>query len=140
MFTGHDSKIKKVASFGGTNFFKPEKAPATHCSKCPEDIYDSCPYKDKGGFVFPVGNNKPFHKNQETAVFGGDLCVFNDEFELVDNQTIIFEWDDGVRGNFNLQLFQHRGCRELNVWGEKGRLIYDGTDINIEFSNGQIVR
>lgn len=121
-FIGHEHKVAKVASFGGVSIFKPEKAPAEFCSKCPEEIHEECPYKDQSGFVFPVGGDEPIHKTVDLKTYGGDLCVYNSEKELIDNQTIILEWDNGVRGNFNLQLFQKTGKREIKIWGEKGLL------------------
>ncbi len=121
-FIGHEHKVAKVASFGGVSVFDPAKAPAKSCHECPEKIYTECPYKDKSGFVFPVGGDKPIHKTVDIQTYGSDLCVYNREKELIDNQTIILEWDNGVRGNFNLQLFQNKGKRETKVWGERGLL------------------
>ncbi len=119
---GHEHKVAKVASFGGVSVFDPAKSPAKFCHECPEEISAGCPYKDKPGFVFPVGGEKPIHKTADLKTYGGDLCVYNREKELIDNQTVILEWDNGVRGNFNLQLFQNKGKREMKVWGEKGLL------------------
>ena len=118
---GHRHRVVKVASFAGMNVFLPQKAPARTCHECPAPVYAQCPYKDTAGFVFPVHGNQPIH-HQASDVYGGDLCVYNDDKTIFDNQTVIMEWDSGVRGNFNLQLFQSRGCRELRIWGEKGYL------------------
>ena len=121
-YVGHKHKVRKIASFGGVNIFHPEKAPAKYCHECPTEIYEKCPYKDQAGFVFPVGGSEPIHKTRDIDIYGGDICVYNTEKELVDNQTVIIEWDNGVRGNFNLQLFQHKGVRETKIWGEKGMI------------------
>jgi predicted dehydrogenase len=141
-YIGHEHKIKKIASFGGTNIFNSRKAPAKYCHQCPSNIHKNCPYKDRAGFIFPIGGDQPFHKNKQTDVYGGDLCVYNRDFELVDNQTIIMEWDNGVRGNFNLQLFQNVGKRETKIWGEKGLLTANiEEDIKIIMSdNGKIIK
>lgn len=128
---GHQHRIIKVASFGGTNVFLPEKGPigrGKSCHECPASIQRACPYRDQAGFVFPVTGAKPIHKTQQTEVYGGDLCVYHDDKDIVDNQTVIFEWDHGVRGNFNLQLFQRDGRREIKVWGEKGLLEADTSE------------
>lgn len=119
---GHEHKVAKIASFGGVSVFDPAKSPAKSCHECPREIYDGCPYRDRSGFVFPVGGDKPIHKTADLKTYGGDLCVYNREKELIDNQTVILEWDNGVRGNFNLQLFQSKGKREMKIWGEKGLL------------------
>jgi predicted dehydrogenase len=130
---GHEHKVVKLASFGGNNVFTSRPAPATHCHKCPADIYRACPYKDQAGFVFPVHAKEPIHHRQ-TDVYGGDLCVYNDDKDIVDNQTLILEWDHGVRGNFNLQLFQHQGTREMKIWGERG-LMTNGIDAGVKVVN-----
>jgi len=139
---GHEHKVVKVASFGGRNVFLPAKRPAKTCHECPSEIHRECPYRDQAGFVFPVGGPHPIHKTQDLPVYGGDLCVYNDEAEIVDNQTVILEWDHGVRGSFNLQGFQAHGRREARIWGEKGFLgtnnglevVLSGTGERIQYS------
>ena len=117
---GHEHKVAKVSSFGGTSVLLPQRRPpgVTRCGQCPPEIHGPCAYKDKPGFVFPVNSAQINHRDAST--YGGDLCVFNDEKDLVDNQTVIMEWDNGLRGNFNLQMFQKNGRRETRIWGEKG--------------------
>ena len=118
---GHEHKVVRIASFGGNSIFDPSKAPATHCSRCPVGVRDACPYRDQAGFVFPVGGDEPIHKvGDDAGVYGLDMCVYNADKDIVDNQTVIFEWDNGVRGNFNLQLLQAHGLRETRIWGERG--------------------
>jgi predicted dehydrogenase len=114
---GHQHKIVKVSSFGGTNIFTHDKQPSTHCHLCP--VRSDCFYPDQAGFVFPVRGSAPIHHRQ-SELYGGDLCVFNDDKDVVDNQSVIWEWDNGVRGSFNLQMFQHFGRRQTCVWGETG--------------------
>ncbi|MCC7518043.1 MAG: Gfo/Idh/MocA family oxidoreductase [Verrucomicrobiae bacterium] len=125
---GHKRRVVKVASFGGTNVFLPQKGPkgrGTHCGRCPEAIRRACPYVDRAGFVFPIDGKEPMHKTREKDVYGGDLCVYHDDKDLVDNQTVILEWNHGVRGNFNMQLFQNKGRRAYSVWGEKALVEMD---------------
>jgi predicted dehydrogenase len=120
-FIGHEHRVRRVACFAGLNVFVPKKAPAKYCHECPPDTWAACPYKDQAGFVFPVGGSSPIH-HQKTATYGGDLCVYTDDKDTFDNWTVILEWDHGVRGNFNLQLFQATGCRETRIFGELGVL------------------
>ena len=114
---GHQHKVARVASFGGSNVFTPDKQPAKYCHACP--IQTTCPYADRAGFVFPVLGHQPIH-HQRTDVYGGDLCVYDPDKDLVDNQAVIFEWENGVRGNFELQMFQSVGRRRVCIWGEEG--------------------
>jgi predicted dehydrogenase len=114
---GHQHRVARVASFGGTNVFTPDKQHAKYCHECP--VQRECEYRDQAGFVFPIGGQQPIHHRQQD-VYGGDLCVFDPDKDLVDNQTVILEWDNGVRGSFNLQMFQHVGRRQTCIWGEHG--------------------
>lgn len=122
---GHQHRIARVASFGGTNIFAPENGPkghGTHCGKCPPEIYQQCPYTFVGGFMFPVSEAMPIVKTQQVDIYGNDLCVYTEDKDVIDNQTLIFEWDNGVRGDFTLQPFQRNGKRATRIWGERGML------------------
>lgn len=127
---GHRNKLKRVAAFGGCNVFVPQKAPAKYCHECPRR--GACPYEDRAGFVFPVCGKDPIH-HRDTTTYGGDLCVYNDDKDICDNMTAIFEWDSGIRGNFNLQLFNApEGVgRMTRIFGEKGLMEYAGGKIVI---------
>ena len=134
---GHEHRIARVASFGGLNIFRPDDGPkghGTHCHNCPPGIYRQCRYTYVGGFMFPVHAAMPIDKLNESDVYGNDLCVYTADKDVVDNQTLIFEWDNGVRGDFTLQPFQHRGGRETRVWGELGMAEH------LEDDRGQYVR
>lgn len=126
-YVGHEHRVRRVVSFGGRNVFLSSKAPARTCPECPPATYRACAYKDRAGFVFPIHGPQPLHKRGQSETYGGSLCAYNAENELVDNQTVLLEWDHGVRGNFNLQLFQQQGHREINVWGELGKLRVEAT-------------
>jgi predicted dehydrogenase len=121
---GHGHRVRKVACFGGVNVFLPKKSPARFCHECPTDVFTRCPYRSPrrvdrapGGGPLMGRDNPP-----RGAHYPGDLCVFNDDKDIIDNQTVIMEWDSGVRGNFNLQLFQNVGRREMRIFGEDGLL------------------
>jgi predicted dehydrogenase len=136
---GHQHRVVKVASFAGLNVFLPKKTPAKTCHECPPSVYQPCPYKDTAGFVFPVHGDRPIH-HQASEIYGADLCVYNDDKDIIDNQTMIMEWDNGVRGNFNLQLFQARGYREIRIWGENGVLhAADGKIRTVLSATGDVI-
>jgi predicted dehydrogenase len=136
---GHGHRVIKVASFGGMNVFLSRKPPARTCRECPADVSRACPYQDRAGFVFPVQGERPIH-HQSADIYGADLCVYNEDKSIFDNQTVILEWDHGVRGNFNIQLFQARGYRETRIWGEKGFLqAADGKIRTVLSATGEVV-
>jgi len=120
---GHNNRVARVASFGGCNVFTPNKKPAETCDKCPKEIYDKCAYKAAAGFVFPVSANTSIH-HRDRAFYGGELCVYTDDKDLVDNQTVIIEWANGVRGSMNLQMFANEGVRRTRIFGEFGQAFY----------------
>lgn len=127
---GHQHKLKRVAAFGGCNVFVPQKAPAKYCHECAQR--PTCPYDDRAGFVFPVTGSVPIHHRDE-SIYGGDLCVYNDDKDICDNMTSIFEWNSGIRGNFNLQLFNAPDgiSRKTKIFGEKGLMELSGNKIVI---------
>lgn len=120
---GHQHRVTKISSFGGTSIFLPSKQPATHCHKCPVDLYRQCPYKAPGSDDVRAGR-APVPAS--TELYPGDLCVYTPDKDIADNQTVILEWDNGVRGSFKLQGFQHYGDRMACIWGEKGVLDFAG--------------
>ncbi len=122
---GVEHQVVKVSSFGGLNIFTPDKQPATHCHLCPASVYDRCPYAAPESDKLRRGTLKPL-VSQNQDHYPGDLCVYTPDKDLVDNQTVIMEWDHGVRGSFQLQGFQHQGTRMTRIWGERGVLDFDG--------------
>jgi predicted dehydrogenase len=116
---GHQHKVVRVSSFGGTNVLTPDKQPAKFCHECPREIYEPCPYKAVPGFHFPIGGGPNYHQGQPD-IYGADNCVYDADKDIVDNQVAILEWDNGLRGTFALQMFQNPGRRELTFLGEKG--------------------
>ncbi len=111
------SQAWRVASFGANNFFLPAKRPASHCSKCAEP---DCRFRfnpDKGSFVFmtPADRANPAGRDF-------DLCVYNDDKDLVDNQVAIIEYANGVRADFSLQLFRAKGARTIAISGSEAYL------------------
>ena len=96
-----DARPTRLSSFGGLSTFG-RSAPASNCSKCPEEA--TCPYRAK-----PAGEP--------------DICVFGDDKDIVDNQTVNFELNNGVRGTFTLAMGNPDGSqRHISIFGEKGKL------------------
>jgi predicted dehydrogenase len=111
------SKASKVSSFGGLNYFLPKKEAGIYCSDCPTHVKDSCLFK----FIekVNVGFDAPrtYGDGQRP-----DLCVYNSDKDVVDNQCVIMEMENGVRASFSLQLFGIKGERIMHIVGSKGHL------------------
>ena len=110
------ARARAVASFGDNNFFLPSKRPATHCSTCQREA--SCAYRLDPDFVFmrPEDQRDPSENDF-------DLCAFNDDKDIVDNQVCLLELDNDVRATFALELFRPQGSeRTITIAGTEGYL------------------
>ncbi len=116
------SKPTHVASFGGIDYFLPSRAPARYCSECPQAT--SCRYK----------NDPAWHYTQGEVQNGRrDICVYNDDKDILDNQVLILQYANKVRATFQLQAFYPReSTRRITIGGERAYL--DGT-----FNEGKII-
>lgn len=131
-----DSRARRVASFGDNNYFLPRKQPATHCSICPEA--ERCRYRFNGGFVYMTPEDKADPSRNDF-----DLCVYNPDKDVVDNQVCILEYENEVRATFTLQLFcppsLHSG-RGLTITGSEAYLVGGNAlreQIHIHYSDGR---
>lgn len=128
-FTG--SLPVKVASFGGVNFFTPDKQKAPVCSKCPDQ---ECRFRFKGEMVRMTPEEKA-----APAEKSFDLCVFNADKDVVDNQQVLLEYANGVRGTFSLNLFAPVPKREWRLVGTLGYIDADTAkkEYTVTFSDGR---
>lgn len=121
----------KISSFGGKNFFLPEKQKAGNCSICPDE---SCRFRFHGEMVkmTPEEKANPSEKNF-------DLCVFNTDNDMVDNQQLILEYANGVRATFSLNLFAPQAGRKWEFIGTEGYISADTAkkEITVNYSNGK---
>lgn len=114
---GTDVLPAKVSSFGGTNILRPERAPAERCSVCPSDIKDGCLLRAPEG---PSVHSVDGHDGSD--LYPGDLCAWTADKDIVDNQTVMIEYRNGIRVQFSVNMFAHKGDRTITIIGDKGRL------------------
>lgn len=112
-----DSVPVKVSSFGSIDFFRPEKQIADHCSQCPDS---GCRFRFKGEMVVMSEREK-----QSPSERDFDLCVYNKDKDIVDNQVSILEYSNGVKASFALKLFAPKAKRSINICGTEGYLEAD---------------
>ncbi len=126
-----DSKVKRVASFGSLDYFTTDKLKHKYCSECPDQ---DCRYRFKGEFVRMTEAEKA---NPSAKPF--DLCVYNEDKEVVDHEVAIMDFANGVKACFTLNLFAQVPKRTICVAGSEGILYADTADecINIHYSNGK---
>jgi predicted dehydrogenase len=119
----------RVASFGSNSFFTPEKQKYKYCSQCPDS---DCRFRFKGEFVYlsKLESDSP-------SKYGFDLCVYNSDKDIVDNQVIILEYANGTKATFSLNLFAGEPKRTIQIVAADAYLSGDSStgEIQIIYSD-----
>lgn len=135
------SKCKSVASMGSLAYFKPEFKPegaTDRCVTCP--YVDSCTYSAKRIYidgwknagkplnVFPFNLITDAYPTTETALLKSitespyGRCVFACDNDVVDNQTVIMQFENGVTATLKMEAFVKNGGRDIRFFGTDGEL------------------
>lgn len=135
------SKCKAVASMGSLAYFKPEfqpKGAADRCVDCP--YVDSCTYSAKKIYVdnwknagkplnvFPFNLITDAYPTTEKALMQSitespyGRCVFACDNDVVDNQTVIMQFENGVTATLKMEAFVKNGGRDIRFFGTDGEL------------------
>jgi len=110
------SNISKVMSFGDNNFFLPSKQQAGHCSVCRQ--HATCPYRFQSEFVYMTDEER-----KNPSLYNFDLCVYNNDKDIIDNQVCIIEFFNNIRALFSLQLFNPGNVhRSITITASSGYL------------------
>ena len=130
------SKCTRVSSFGSLSHFnaahRPEGAPDRCMDGCPHR--DTCPYYAprfylehpkaiSDGFRKVVSldtSNEAVLKALETSPYG--RCVYACNNNVVDNQLVNLEYENGVRASLTMSAFGENCERIINVMGSKGQI------------------
>jgi len=97
------SKVTKVASFGGCNFFLPENE--YHIER--------------------IGKDKNGKEAYFASLSPSDLNPFVSDKDIVDNQVAIIEFENGVRASFHTNLNSGIPERRLYILGTEGAVRSD---------------
>ena len=126
-----DAPATRVSSFGSLDFFTTDKLKHTHCSLCSDE---ACRFRFKGEMVRMTPEDK-----LDPAAKLFDLCVFNADKDVVDNQQVLLEYANGVRGTFSLNLFAPVPKREWRLVGSCGYIDADTgkKEYTVSFSDGR---
>ena len=138
-FTG--SKCKAVSSMGSLAYFKKENQPqgaADRCTECP--YIDTCAYSAKRIYIdewkswgcpassvpqIMITDVLPLTEEALlTAIQTGKYgrCVFACDNDVVDNQTMIMQFENGVTATLKMEAFVKRGGRDIRFFGTEGEL------------------
>ena len=128
------ARISRVASFGSCRFFTPDKLKHNFCSECPDT---SCRFRFGGEMVQMTAQEKAAPSAKKF-----DLCVYNDDKDLVDHQITLMEFENGIKCDFTLNLFAPVAKRTIAVFGTNGYLHGDTAtqEILLTYSDGRPAR
>ena len=125
-----NSKVRRVAAFGSLDFFTTDKLKHRYCSECPDT---ECRFRFKGEFVRMTPEEKAAPSEKPF-----DLCVYNEDKDLVDHEVAILDFDNGIKASFTLHLFAEVPKRTICIAGTEGILYADTAEecIHVTYSNG----
>ncbi len=135
------SQCMYVSSMGSLSYFKKENAPAEATPRCMDcSLKETCPYSAKKIYVDfwkewgSPANVMPMNALTDTvplteealmkAVQEGPYgrCVFYCDNDVVDNQKIIMQFENGITATLKMEAFVKYGGRELRFFGTHGYL------------------
>lgn len=143
-----DSKCRSLSSYGNLDYFKKENAPdgcAENCFDCKYQktcIYDAEYYYagrrravGRTGRKFPWGTYAICTSGRREDILNalktdekGKLwarCVFKCDNDVVDNQQVLMEMENGVKCVFTVNAFNEKNHRHMEIRGTKGELTMD---------------
>ena len=127
-------RAAKVASFGGAREFAKRHPPAARCSQCAEKA--TCRYAYKAFAILLTDEEKSGARDHEA-----DLCVYAAGSDIVENQTVIVEFEDGLRATYALDMFGAESSgRAIKIVGTRGTLTgtFESNEFDIAFNDGRL--
>ncbi len=133
-------RCRSVSSMGSLAYFKPENKPEGSADRCIYCKYkDECKYSAKriyldgwkecgGGDTFPytiITDVLPLTEEAlvtalKESVYG--RCVYSCDNNVVDNQTVIMQFENGVTATLKMEGFTARGGRDFRFFGTEGEI------------------
>ncbi len=111
------SRPTAVSSFGGSLLFRPNPLFPAACKDC---LHDKCKYNDKPEFNPNAGDEILQNFVRE----GNDLCIYNIDKDVADNQSVSIQYANGAIANFMLSFncSGPRAGRNFHAVGTRGRI------------------
>ena len=141
------SKCRSVSSMGSLAYFKPEFKPEGSADRCTNCKYvDTCCYSAKKIYVdmwhcsgepeniFPFNlitdvcplTEEALIKAIKEGPYG--RCVFACDNDVVDNQTVIMQFENGITATLKMEAFVKEGGRDIRFFGTEGELVLNEGD------------
>ncbi len=131
---------RRVSSFGSLRWFRKKNAPpgsSTRCINC--DIEEKCPfsavdlYKRRrdwiGNFIPAPGETVDDVIDRELKEGRFGRCVYHCDNDLVDNQVVTMQMDNGTIISLTINVFTQNDCRNISIKLTDGEITCDGERI-----------
>lgn len=146
-------RVRRVSSFGGLYWFKPENKPAQaadRCVVCP--LQKTCAYSatriyegfldDPSYRVWPlqVLTPTPTEESVREALEVGPYgeCVYNGQNDVADHQVVNLEFEGGSTASFTAVAFTQLEFRKTRIFGTAGSIDGDGRQLTVlDFLTGE---
>jgi predicted dehydrogenase len=147
------SRCERLSSFGSLRHFRKESKPAGAASRCLDCKFadEGCPYPRRG-YIFATGPRRGTSAglsivvSQDFSVEGVTKalkegpygrCVYECDNDVVDNQTVNFEFEGPATATFTMTAFTASGGRETEIMGTMGVIKGDSSIIELtRFEDG----
>jgi predicted dehydrogenase len=143
-------KCTKVSSFGSLKHFNSASKPVGAGSRCLDCAVEAtCPYSAKALYLTGprgvVSGNRGWPVNVLSETVSEDSirealrngpygrCVYDCDNNVMDNQVVNLQFDDGTTASFTMVAFSEEICtRKTRIFGTKGEVTGDGeTEIKV---------
>ncbi|MEZ4509984.1 MAG: Gfo/Idh/MocA family oxidoreductase [Eubacteriales bacterium] len=143
--TGKD--CLRVASFGSLKHFTADNAPEGSAERCLDcSVAATCPYSATRLYMIPFLTGWPVSVITDDISPAGRLkalregpygrCVYRCDNDVVDHQSTVLEFEDGVTATMTLSAFtDFRHGRTIHVMGSHGEIRAKMSDETIEVTN-----
>lgn len=142
-------RCTRVSSFGSLRHFKASEKPAgasDRCWTCPDAVESQCPYSAKRLYhtnfqrdwvidylndviTDGVGTRDSVESALKDGPYG--RCVYACDNDVVDNQTVMLEYEGPVTVNFTMTAFTPTMNRSTRIFGTRGYIETDFVKIKV---------
>ena len=141
-------KCVKLSSFGTLTHFRKENCPEGAADRCVDCQLD-CPahanryYASRlPGWPTTILHPEPTLENITEVLANSNYgrCVYKMDNDVVDHQTVNFQFEDGVTATFQMTGFTNQQTREIRVMGTKGEIWGDFKTLQLYYQpfGGQV--
>jgi predicted dehydrogenase len=142
-----NAHCRRVASFGSLRHFQPSEKPAGAADRCLDCAVEAtCPYSAKRFYLTHFGRDWIIDYCVD-VITGGDKtptgvekalregpygrCVYACDNDVVDNQTVMLEYDGPVTANFTMTAFTPTFHRQTRIFGTRGYIETDFVKVKV---------